>query len=139
MQHHIAYLNEWGNNLLDFSKNDVSVLPATTHFIVSAITAGNGSMSASLPVLEAISSKYFNGGRIDSEVIGNDHGKRKDILEDLDEIDFKIFAIIVDKRQLSGQGLRGRKFYERVCQLCPAEPYHQPVQRIRFWLYSSSG
>jgi hypothetical protein len=105
MQHHIAYLSEWGNNALDFSKKSSSGMPATTHFIISAVITGIENKSQ-MPILEAVSQRHFNGGNIDSEFIGNDHIKRKEILEDLDEVDFKIFALIVDKRQLSGQGLR---------------------------------
>jgi len=105
MQHRIAYLSEWGNNVLDFSKKASSDLAATTHFIISAVITGNETKSQ-IQVLEAVRQRYFNGGNIDSEFIGNDHIKRKEILEDLDEVDFKVFALIVDKRQLSGQGLR---------------------------------
>ena len=106
MQNRIAYLSEWGNNLLDFSKKASSGQSATTHFIVSAITTGNGSLTSALPILEAIRHRYFSGGNIDSEAIGNDHLKRREILEDLDEVDFRVFALIVDKRQLNSQGLR---------------------------------
>jgi hypothetical protein len=105
MQHRIAYLSEWGNNVLDFSKKSSSGMLASTHFIVSAVITGNETRSQ-MPILEAVKQRHFNGGNIDSELIGNDHIKRKEILEDLDELDFKIFALIVDKRQLSGHGLR---------------------------------
>src|SRR4051812_18290623 len=106
MQQQTAYLSEWGNNTLDFSKKTPSGLLATTHFIVSAIIPANPGAPELQTILEAVNQRHFNGGRIDSEAVGNDHNRRKEILEDLDEIDFRIFALILDKRQLSGQGLR---------------------------------
>ncbi len=106
MQQQTAYLSEWGNNTLDFSKKTPSGLPATTHFIVSAIIPANPGAPELQTILDAVSQRHFNGGRIYSDAVGNDHNRRKEILEDLDEIDFRIFALILDKRQLSGRGLR---------------------------------
>ncbi|MCE7061969.1 hypothetical protein [Dyadobacter sp. CY343] len=106
MHNHIAFLSEWGNNALDFSKRPGSTTLPTTHFIVCAIIIGKADVPCVLPVLEAVSKRYFNGGQIDSEKISNDHIKRKQILEDLEELPFQIFSVIVDKRQLIGEGLR---------------------------------
>lgn len=106
MQNRIAYLNEWGNNSLDFSKKESVGQLTSTHFIIAAVITETGTSAQALSILEAVRQRYFNGKNIDSNVIDNDHIKRKQILEDLDEIDFKIFALIVDKRQLIGQGLR---------------------------------
>ncbi|HKG05294.1 MAG TPA: hypothetical protein VKB19_02495, partial [Pedobacter sp.] len=106
MQQQNAYLSEWGNNTLDFSKQTPSGLHATTHFIVSAIIPPNVGAPEVLPILEAVSRRHFDGGRIDSDAVGSDHNRRQEILEDLDEMDFRIFALILDKRQLSGHGLR---------------------------------
>ncbi|CAG5074665.1 hypothetical protein DYBT9623_05352 [Dyadobacter sp. CECT 9623] len=106
MHNHFAFLSEWGNNALDFSKRPGSAILPTTHFIVCAIVIGKADVPCVLPVLEAVSKRHFNGGQIDSEMISSDHIKRKQILEDLEELPFQIFSVIVDKRQLIGEGLR---------------------------------
>lgn len=106
MHNHIAFLSEWGSNALDFSKKGPSGIMPTTHFIVSAIIIGKTDVPSVLPVLEAVSKRHFHGERIDPEIIGNDHIKRKEVLEDLEELHFQIFSVIVDKRQLVGEGLR---------------------------------
>ncbi|CAG5001054.1 hypothetical protein DYBT9275_02585 [Dyadobacter sp. CECT 9275] len=106
MQNHIAFLSEWGNNELDFSKNGATV--PTTHFIVTAIIVQKEQLPDVKRVLEAVSNRHFGGGAIDSRTTGSDHGKRREILEDIDEAPFKIFSVVVDKRQLIGEGLRYR-------------------------------
>ncbi|MEO6288247.1 MAG: DUF3800 domain-containing protein [Dyadobacter sp.] len=104
MQNQIAYLSEWGNSELDFKKQG-QVESISTHFIVTALLVNKSDLPEIIPILEAVRTRYFGGASIGSEAVGNDHEKRKQILEDLDEIGFKIIAIIVDKRQLVGQGL----------------------------------
>jgi len=106
MHNHIAFLSEWGNNALDFSKKGPGGILPTTHFIITAIIIDKANALSVLPVLESVSRRYFNGGPIDSESIGSDHAKRKEVLEDLEELPFQVFSVIVDKRQLIGEGLR---------------------------------
>ena len=106
MHHHTAFLSEWGNNALDFSKKGPSGILPTTHFIVTALIIGKADVENVLAVLGAISKRHFDGGQIDSEKTGNNHLKRKEVLEDLEELPFQIFSVIVDKRQLIGEGLR---------------------------------
>lgn len=105
MQNQIAYLSEWGNSELDFKKQG-QVESISTHFIVTALLVNKSDLPEIIPILEAVRTRYFSGASIGSEAVGNDHEKRKQILEDLDEIGFKIIAIIVDKRQVIAQGLR---------------------------------
>ncbi|MCF2501378.1 hypothetical protein [Dyadobacter chenhuakuii] len=113
MHHHTAFLSEWGNNTLDFSKKGPSGSLPTTHFIVTALIMDKADHVAVLAVLEAVSKRHFDGGPIDSEKTGNDHVKRKDVLEDLEELPFQVFSVIVDKRQLIGEGLRYKgSFYK---------------------------
>ncbi|WP_026632539.1 DUF3800 domain-containing protein [Dyadobacter alkalitolerans] len=106
MHHHTAFLSEWGNNTLDFSKKGPSGILPTTHFIVTALIIGKADVENVLAVLKAISKRHFDGGQIDSEKTGNNHLKRKEVLEDLEELPFQVFSVIVDKRQLIGEGLR---------------------------------
>ena len=39
MQNHVAFLNEWGDNSLDFEKKNENGIITSTHFIVTALTA----------------------------------------------------------------------------------------------------
>ncbi|QRR00182.1 hypothetical protein [Dyadobacter sandarakinus] len=113
MHDQIAFLSEWGDNALDFSKKLPGKPFASTHFIVTALIMQQGQLAEVTQILEAVSRRHFNGGAINSEVIGNDHAKRKEILEDLDEAPFKVFAVVVDKRQVIGEGLRYKgSFYK---------------------------
>jgi hypothetical protein len=101
MNNHIAFLSEWGNNGLDFTKKSVS-----THFIVLAVILEKENLSEVSRILSAVQKRYFPAGTIKSNKIGTDHELRKLILEDLTEAPFRIFASVVDKRKLSGEGLR---------------------------------
>lgn len=122
MQQTVAFLSEWGNDTLDFSKR-ASELP-TTHFIVTAVIVSKEDIAAAKRVIEAVRNRHFTGGVLDSELTANNHGKRKEILEDIDEAPFKIFAVIVDKRQLIGEGLRYKgSFYKFLHSLADRELY----------------
>ncbi len=113
MNNHIAFLNEWGSNELDFSKKDRSGKPISTHFIITALTMKKENVSEVQRVLTAVQKRHFQGGAIDSVAVDNDHERRKLILEDLLDAPFHIFALIVDKRQLIGEGLRYKgSFYK---------------------------
>lgn len=120
MQQTVAFLSEWGNDALDFSKRGVEV--PTTHFIVTAIILDKGDIPFAKRVIEAVRVRHFSGGILDSELTGNNHEKRKEILEDIDEAPFKVFSVIVDKRQLIGEGLRYKgSFYKFLHSLADRE------------------
>ncbi|MCF2490752.1 DUF3800 domain-containing protein [Dyadobacter sp. CY347] len=106
MHHQTAFLSEWGNNALDFPKKGPSGILPTTHFIVTSLIVGKADVEKVVAVLGAISKRHFDSGQIDSEKTGNNHLKRKEVLEDLEELPFQVFSVIVDKRQLIGEGLR---------------------------------
>lgn len=122
MQQTVAFLSEWGNDALDFSKRGVEV--PTTHFIVTAIILDKEDVPFAKRVIEAVRVRHFSGGSLDSEQTANHHEKRKEILEDIDEAPFKIFSVIVDKRQLIGEGLRYKgSFYKFLHSLADRELY----------------
>ena len=108
MNNHIAFLSEWGNNGLDFTRKGVS-----THFIVVAVILEKENLSEVTRVLSAVQKRYFPAGTIAPNTVGTDQELRKLILEDLTEAPFQIFASVVDKRQLIGEGLRYKgSFYK---------------------------
>jgi hypothetical protein len=42
-------------------------------------------------VLRGVSKQHFNGGPLDSDLTGNEPIKRKEVLEDLEELPFQAF------------------------------------------------
>ncbi|MBE8970799.1 DUF3800 domain-containing protein [Nostocales cyanobacterium LEGE 12452] len=120
MQQTVAFLSEWGNDTLDFSKRGAEV--PTTHFIITAIIVEKEDIVPIKRVLQAVRDRHFSGAAIDSEITGNNHAKRKEVLEDMDEAPFKVFSVIVDKRQLIGEGLRYKgSFYKFLHSLADRE------------------
>ncbi|WP_221391971.1 DUF3800 domain-containing protein [Dyadobacter sp. NIV53] len=108
MYNQIAFLEQWGNNGMEFVKKGVS-----THFVLTALILHKNHIQEAKRILKAIQNKHFQSGVIDSDLVANDHIKRKLILEDLLEVPFQIFALVVDKRQLVGEGLRYKgSFYK---------------------------
>ena len=57
MNDHIAFLDEWGNNDLDFAKHGVS-----THFIITALTLRKEQLQAAEFQLESIRKQFFQTG-----------------------------------------------------------------------------
>ncbi|WP_410493624.1 DUF3800 domain-containing protein [Chryseobacterium sp.] len=53
-----------------------------------------------------------------SPVVGPNHARRKRVLQDIAKLDISIYAVIVDKRKLSGEGFKYRKsFYKFINNL----------------------
>ncbi|WP_221392494.1 DUF3800 domain-containing protein [Dyadobacter sp. NIV53] len=113
MHNHVAFVDEWGNNGLDFTKKGRGGVPVSTHFIVVALTMPKDDIVQAEEVLERVRKKYFSKGIIKSSTVGTDHKRRKLILEELLKAPFQIFALVVDKRQLVSEGLRYKgSFYK---------------------------
>lgn len=113
MQNHVAFLKEWGDNNLDFGKKNENGIITSTHFIVTALTAVSEDVTEIRRIITAIQKRHFQSSALNSNVVDEDHQLRKLILEDLSEAPFQIFALVVDKRQLIGEGLRYKgSFYK---------------------------
>lgn len=122
MQNHVAFLNEWGDNSLDFEKKSENGIITSTHFIVTALTAVREDAIEIRRIISAIQKRHFQGSALNSSVVDNNHELRKLILEDLCEAPFQIFALVVDKRQLIGEGLRYKgSFYKFLYGLADKE------------------
>lgn len=119
MQEHIAFLDECGNNGLDFTKKGVS-----THFIVVALTLQKANVGQVEARVEAVRKQYFQNGPIKSAKVGAGDNRRRLILEQLLEAPFQIFALVVDKRQLRGEGFYYKgSFYKFLHGLADRELY----------------
>ena len=119
MNDHIAFLDEWGNNGLDFTKPGVS-----THFIVTAITLRKEQLSEAESQLEEIRKRFFQIGPIKSAKVGSDDKRRILILKQLITVPFQLFALVVDKRELRGEGFYYKgSFYKFLHGLADRELY----------------
>lgn len=119
MHNHVAFLDEWGNNGLDFTKKQVS-----THFIVVALTLPKDKLAEAESTIEAVRKRFFQTGAIKSSKVGDDHKRRKLILSALLNAPFQIFALVVDKRQLVSDGLRYKaSFFKFLHGLADRELY----------------
>lgn len=109
MERVYAYTDEAGNSSFEFDKPDNS-----THFIVTSILVKESKIDEVVSKVEAVRKQYFQTGEIKSSSIGKNHRRRASILNALKDIDFKIFAVVVDKRELDkDSGLQYKKsFYK---------------------------
>ncbi|TKC59335.1 DUF3800 domain-containing protein [Pedobacter hiemivivus] len=113
----IAFADEFGNNSFEFSSQ-------STHFIVSSIIVGSDKLDLLENQLEQIRKRYFQTGEIKSNKVGPNHNRRLLILRDFCELDFSIYALIIDKKKLYGEGFRHKQsFYKYLNGLLYKELY----------------
>ncbi|MBP1617956.1 MAG: hypothetical protein H6Q14_1783 [Bacteroidetes bacterium] len=114
-----AYIDEFGNSGLDFDN-----LQNSTHFIVTAIIVDTESIPKINEDLEKIRVINFQQGEIKSSKVGDNDSRRIRILKEICSLDFTIYAVIVDKRQLYSEGFRYKKsFYKFIHSLVDRELY----------------
>jgi len=106
MNNQIAYVDEYGNFGYDFDKKGVS-----THFIVTSIIVDENKLQEVEFQLEIIRKQYFQTGEIKSSYVGSNDLRRIKILEKLSKIDFHIFSIVIDKRNLKSEGLKYKQSF----------------------------
>lgn len=113
-----AFTDEAGNHGFDFSKKDLS-----THFIVTSILIEEDKIDEVERQVDIVRKKYFQKGEMKSSSVGKNHKRRCIILDQLLEIDFKIFAVVVDKRGIdTSSGLQYKKsFYKFINNLVHKE------------------
>jgi Protein of unknown function (DUF3800) len=106
MKNVMAFVDEYGNNSFDFSSQG-------SHFIVSAILIDEDKQGDIEAEIEVIRKKYFQKGEMKSSGVGSNDQRRLIILRELIKIDFRIYSIVVDKRELSGEGFKYKaSFYK---------------------------
>ncbi len=119
MQHNIsAFADEFGNNSFDFESQG-------THFIVATVICKNENLEKLQNDIDEIRRKHnFQTGEMKSSGVGPNHLRRRRILQDIAKLDISIYAVIVDKRQLFGQGFGIKKsFYKYLNNLLYKELY----------------
>ncbi|MCG8573160.1 MAG: DUF3800 domain-containing protein [Spirochaetes bacterium] len=106
MEDVIAFADEFGNNSFEFDKQG-------THFIVASIICKVNAKNNLEVKIEELRKKYFQTGEMKSSKVGPNFKRRKKILSEIIKNDFQIYAVIVDKTKLFGEGFKYKKsFYK---------------------------
>jgi biotin operon repressor len=102
-----AFADEFGNNSFDFDTQG-------SHFIVATIIVKNDELDQLKIGISEIRKKHnFQTGEIKSSKVGKDHNRRLKILQDIAKLKIAIYALIVDKKKLQGEGFAYKKpFYK---------------------------
>ncbi|PFP22916.1 hypothetical protein COJ96_24755 [Bacillus sp. AFS073361] len=90
----LAFIDESGDYSFDFENNEVS-----THFIIVAILAKESSKEWLEQEVEQVRQKYFSTEVMQSDKIDSPH-VRIQLLNELKDLPFNIYAYIVDKRKI---------------------------------------
>lgn len=104
-----AFCDEFGAFGFDFEKDNVS-----SHFIIAAIIVEEECLDLVQQEAERIRQRFFQSGEMKSSNVGNNHKRRRLILEQLKELPFKIYLFVADKRKICEEsGLRYKtSFYK---------------------------
>jgi len=113
-----AFADEFGNNSFDFQTQG-------SHFIVATVITKTENLETLREQVVEIRRKHnFQTGEIKSSGVGTNYSRRKRILEDIIKLDISVYAVVVDKRQLSGEGFSYKKsFYKFLNNLLYKELY----------------
>ncbi len=113
-----AYTDESGNHGFNFTQSDIS-----SHFIVTSILVEEDNIEPLEKEIEAIRKKYFQTGEIKSSSVGKNYKRRCSILNQLLKLDFKVFAVVIDKREIDvDSGLQYKQsFYKFINNLVHKE------------------
>ena len=102
----IAYADEFGTNSFDLEKQ-------STHFIIASVIINLDELETVNIELEKIRKHFFQTGELKSQKISNNHKRRELILNELNKINYSIYALVVDKRKLFGEGFKYKQsFYK---------------------------
>lgn len=106
MERVYAFTDEYGSFGWKLDNVDVS-----SCFIISAIIVKESDLEKYAIGAEAIRKKFFQNGEMKSSSVGNNHKRRKQILEELNNLPFKIFSICVNKQKcLDNMNMVGLKY-----------------------------
>lgn len=102
----IAFADEFGNNSFEFESQG-------SHFIIASVIVNVDELSQIQIELERIRKKYFQTGEIKSNKVKDNHNRRKLILNELSSLNFSVYAVVIDKRKLFGEGFKFKQsFYK---------------------------
>ena len=96
-----AFIDEYGDSGLDFSKPNVS-----TYFVVSALIFDKDDIVEQNMKADRIRNKFFHNGEMKSSKIAGNDRRRIEILNAFRELNFSIYAVAFDKRELKAPGFK---------------------------------
>lgn len=102
-----AFVDESGNNSFKFDSQG-------SHFVVATVICNSEKIQDLEKQVDLIrQNNNFQTGEIKSSGVGSNHKRRIKILNDIVELEISVYAVIVDKRELWGQGFNYKKsFYK---------------------------
>lgn len=111
MERVYAFTDESGNHGFDFNKPDIS-----TYFIITSIIVAESDLEQIELEVERIRKKYFQTGEIKSSSVGKNHKRRIRILSELLQCKFKIFSVVINKKQILEESalMHKKTFYKFV-------------------------
>jgi hypothetical protein len=96
-----AHIDEFGTNSIAVEKDGVS-----SHFLICATIIKGENLTTGQKIIDQVRNTHFQGSEIkSSKVKRTQHTRRLTILNDLNEIDFTIYVIVVDKKEINSEGL----------------------------------
>ncbi|KFC20417.1 DUF3800 domain-containing protein [Chryseobacterium sp. FH1] len=102
-----AFADEFGNNSFNFQTQG-------SHFIVATVITKTDNIENLKNQVKDLRQKHkFQTGELKSSKVAKDYLRRKRILEDIAKLDISIYAVIIDKQKLTGEGFNFKKsFYK---------------------------
>ncbi len=110
-----AFIDEFGAYGFNFDNPGCS-----SHFIIAAVLVKNEDLEPLTIAVEDIRKRYFQTGEMKSSSISKNHKRRRSVLNELKELPFKVFTLVVDKRKIyqENSGLMfKRSFYKFLNEL----------------------
>lgn len=102
----IAFADEFGNNSFDFENQG-------SHFIIASVIMNQDELNEIQIQLEEIRKRFFQTGEIKSSKVKDNHNRRIVILRELKKVNFSVYAVVIDKRKLFGEGFKYKQsFYK---------------------------
>jgi len=90
-----AFIDELGDYRFDFEKGIGS-----THFIIASILLKESNKESLESGLAQISQKYFQTGTIDANIIDHNPTQTMQLINDLKDLPFSVYAYVIDKRKI---------------------------------------
>lgn len=97
----LAHIDEFGTNSTEIQKDGVS-----SHFLICATLIEEKNLVSGQKIIDRVRTTHFQNSEIKSSNVKRiHHTRRLSILNDLNEIDFTIYLIVVDKKEINSEGL----------------------------------
>ncbi len=106
MERIYAFTDEYGQFGWDLTKQDVS-----TCFIINSVIVSEHELGEFTEKAEIIRKKHFQNGEMKSSKVAGNFKRREQILQELSELPFRIFPVVINKKEyLENVRLEGLKY-----------------------------